>query len=302
MATLLGGCGPGWYMEGTAELLATHRLDEQTGKLTLRIMPRSREEVPMLGRIKLVHDALASDRSLTFPDVLRIDNRQQLDNASYAWTWAAAKWLDSHPRYGDRFRELRQHVRSPNFNQIAERAYADDWPELLAEWQAFVATLDYGFDFKRTPIEFQPGWPLGGTSQRVTIAADRGWQSSGVQVESGKTYRIVASGRYQIATEPVHGALQPWPCEPGGITLEYHDGRPLGMLMGAVVEVRESEKRSSTAGFGKPIEIGQRCELKPAHPGTLYLRVNDSAARLADNRGSLAATIEEAKELADSGR
>jgi hypothetical protein len=303
MATLLGGCGPGWYMEGTAELLATHRLDEQTGKLTLRIMPRSREEVPMLGRIKLVRDAFASDRTLTFPEVMRIDNRRQLDNESYAWTWAAARWLDSHPRYGDRFRELRQHVRSPNFNQIAERAYADDWPELLAEWQAFVATLDYGFDFKRTPIEFQPGRPLGGASRRVTIAADRGWQSSGVLVETGKTYRIVASGRYQIATEPIQGALQPWPCEPGGITVEYHEGRPLGMLMGAVVEVGESEKRGSSAvGFGKPIEIGLRCELKPSHPGTLYLRVNDSAARLADNRGSLTVTVEDVKELAEDGR
>ena len=60
MATLLGGCGPGWYMEGTAELLATHRLDEKSGRLTLRIMPRSRDEVPMLGRIKLIRDAFAA--------------------------------------------------------------------------------------------------------------------------------------------------------------------------------------------------------------------------------------------------
>ena len=27
MVSFLGGCGPGWYMEGTAELLGTHRLD-----------------------------------------------------------------------------------------------------------------------------------------------------------------------------------------------------------------------------------------------------------------------------------
>ena len=29
--SFLGGCGPGWYMEGTAELFGTHRLDEQYG-------------------------------------------------------------------------------------------------------------------------------------------------------------------------------------------------------------------------------------------------------------------------------
>ena len=268
MATLLGGCGPGWYMEGTAELLATHRLDEKSGRLTLRIMPRSRDEVPMLGRIKLIRDAFAADRTITFPQAMKIDNRQQLDNESYAWTWAAAKWLDSHPRYGDRFRELRTHVRAANFNQLAERAYADDWPELLAEWQALVATLDYGYDFERTAIEFQPGRPLGAAGQRVTIAADRGWQSTGVLVQEGKSYRVAASGRYQIATEQIDGALQPWPCEPGGITLEYHDGRPLGMLVGAIVEVGSGDEQGpSTASFAKPIEIGLSRHVTPTKPG-----------------------------------
>ena len=33
MASFLGGCGPGWYMEGIAELFGTHRLDETTGEL-----------------------------------------------------------------------------------------------------------------------------------------------------------------------------------------------------------------------------------------------------------------------------
>ena len=27
MAKFLGGCGPGWYMEGTAELFGTHRME-----------------------------------------------------------------------------------------------------------------------------------------------------------------------------------------------------------------------------------------------------------------------------------
>jgi hypothetical protein len=289
MATLLGGCGPGWYMEGTAELLATHRLDEPAGKLTLGIMPRSREEVPMLGRIKLIRDAVAADRVIDFPAAMRIDNRKQLDNESYAWTWAAAKWLDTHPRYRDRFRNLKQHVLDANFNKLTERAYEDDWPELLAEWHAFIAMLDYGYDFQRSTIDFQHGRPLGTTGERVTIAADRGWQSAGVLLEEGKTYELTASGRFQIASEQIQGALQPWPCEPGGITLEYHDGRPLGMLLGAVANVRGN----AAADFAKPIALGLRCELKPAHAGTLYLRVNDSAARLADNRGSLDVTIAE---------
>src|SRR4051812_39317016 len=33
MIAFLGGCGPGWYMEGTAELLGTHRIDPPSGEL-----------------------------------------------------------------------------------------------------------------------------------------------------------------------------------------------------------------------------------------------------------------------------
>jgi hypothetical protein len=285
-------------MEGTAELFATHRMDDQTGLLALGIMPRTRDEVPMLGRIKLIRDAVMAEHSLSLPAVLRIDNRQPLDNESYAWTWAAAKWLDSHPRYQHRFRELRNHVLEINFNEIVQRAYADDWPAMLAEWQAFVATLDYGYDFERMAIDFQRVRPLAESANRVTVAADRGWQPSGVLLQPAKTYRITASGRYQIAAEQIDGALEPWPCEPGGITLEYHEGRPLGTLLGAIVQVPNSaeHRADNEAGFAKPIEIGLGCTLTPNDVGTLYLRVNDSGGRLADNRGSLQVTIAEVRE------
>ena len=42
MFTLLGSCGPPWYMEGLAEDLGTHRLED--GRLTLGYMPKSRAE------------------------------------------------------------------------------------------------------------------------------------------------------------------------------------------------------------------------------------------------------------------
>jgi hypothetical protein len=288
MVSFLGGCGPGWYMEGIAELMATHRLDEQTGKLTLRIMPQSRAEVPMLGRIKLVRDAVAAGRPLAFPAVMKIDNRQQLGNESYAWTWAAAKLLDAHPRYRDRFRKLRHHVLDAGFNVRVQREYEADWPDLVAEWQAFVATLDHGYDFERMAIDFSRGNPLAGKTARTTIRADRGWQSSGAWLEAGKTYRASAAGRYQIAVDQKDGAKQPWPCEPGGVTIEYHDGRPLGMLLGAIVDPGNSTHET----FAKPIGIGLQTAIKPAISGTLYLRVNDSPATLHDNRGTLTVSIE----------
>ena len=96
MEKFLGGCGPGWYMEGMAELFGTHRLGagsrEQgagsegnsgaAAQLEMRVMPRSREEVPMWGRIKLIRDAVAAGRMLDLSAVMELDNRKQMDNES----------------------------------------------------------------------------------------------------------------------------------------------------------------------------------------------------------------------------
>jgi len=308
MTKFLGGCGPGWYSEGMAELLATHRLEEkETGvfssdgnatnskankrlpspfllRLTLNVMPRDRREVPMLGRIKLVRDAVAAGQALTLAEVMAIDNHKQLTNEQYAWCWAAAKFLDSHPRYRERFRTLSKQVQDPKFDDLVRREFATDWEELLAEWQAYVATLDHGYDFERMAIRFERGTPLGRARRDVLIASDQGWQSSGVWLEAGKTYRVRARGRFQIAAED--GVA--WPCEPGGVTIEYHDGRPLGMLLGAIVP-----EDANGATFARPLSIGLGCEIMPEVSGTLYLRVNDSAARLGDNRGTLTISIDD---------
>ena len=292
MATQLGGCGPGWYMEGAAELMATHRLNEQSGRLTLRIMPRDRREVPMLGRIKLIQDAAAAGRAMTLPGVMQIDNRRQLGNEDYAWSWAAAKFLDTNPRYGKRFRQLKQHVLDANFNEIVRREYQAEWDDLTAEWQAFVAALDHDYDFERMTIDMKRGQPLSTAVNQLQIAADHGWQSSGIWLDAGTPYRVEASGRFVIAREQVDGALQPWPCEPGGVTIEYHDGRPLGMLIGAIVG--EGASDNAQAGFAAPIEIGLGTTITPTVSGTLYLRVNDFAARLDDNRGAVTVAIQRA--------
>jgi hypothetical protein len=213
---------------------------------------------------------------------MEIDNRRQLGNDTYAWCWAAAKFFDSHPRYRERFRALKEHVRDPDSNGVVRREFERDWNELLAEWQAYVATLDHGYDFERMAIRFERGTPLSRERREVTIAADRGWQSSGVWLEAGKTYGVSARGRFQIAAEKDGDRVRPWPCEPGGVTIEYHDGRPLGMLLGAIVP-----ENSGHATFAKPQAIGLRRSITPEISGTLYLRVNDSAARLGDNRGGL---------------
>ena len=72
------------------------------------------------------------------------------------------------------------------------------------------------------------------------------------------------------------------------MTIDYHDGRPLGMLLGAI-DGATSRRRQR---FADPFAIGLGTTIKPDASGTLYLRVNDSAGQLDDNRGTLTVTIE----------
>ncbi len=277
--TLMGDTGPGWYMEGMAELLGTHRWQE--GQLSLRVMPASREEVPMWGRIKLVREAHRAGTPLELPAILTLKKRRAFSTNEYAWCWALCHFLDSHPHWQKKFRQFPKHVGEQDFNKLFCNDFRAEWPELLTEWQAFVATLDYGHDTARMAMQHLPSAPVAEEAS-VTIAADRGWQSTGWLFKAGQEYQVTANGRYQIADEG-----DPWPCEPGGVTLEYHEGHPLGMLLGAW-------RSTANNRFSEPFAIGLAAKLKRSVDAILYLRMNDSPARLSDNRGTLDASIRRA--------
>lgn len=294
MATKLGSCGPGWYMEGMAELLGTHAWDAKSGKLTLAVMPASRDDVEQWGRTKLIREAIAADRLLPIAAVMQIDNRQALDVESYAWVWALAKLLDTHPRYQRRFRDLQHHTLDPKFDQRFAKTFAPDRSDLETEWRLFVATLDYGHDIAGEAIEFAAGANAVrrlATPVRVQVTAERGWQSTGVLLKAGETCELKAGGRFVIGAEP-DGT--PWTCEPGGITLEYHAGEPLGKLL-AVVDDRplsgDGESPAGTSAFLHPQPIGLAGTIAAERGGVLYLRLNDSPAGLDDNRGDATVSI-----------
>jgi hypothetical protein len=278
MNTMLGGIGPPWYAEGMAELLATHRYAE--GRVTLDYFPKNREEVLQLGRIKLVRDCVAAGRLLTLSMVLDFGPGAHIENEPYAWCWAVAALLDGQASLRDRFRQLSQAVTRPDFNAYFRQLYAADWHELNDAWEVYASQLEHGYDFIRAAIEFAPAAPLASGGGQVRVAADRGWQSSRLRLEAGKKYRLRATGRYQVAREP-----KVWWCEPGGVTIRYYAGQPLGILLAAV---RPDERRDDEISpLVHPQVIGLGATLKPEQSGTLYLRINDSPAELADNAGTL---------------
>ena len=282
MNNLLGGCGPPWYMEGVAELLATHRW--QQGKLRLHAFPARRDEVPMWGRIKFIRDGFAARRAKTLKAVLKYAPTVQPETEWYAWCWAAAVLLDGHPRYQERFRRMPRLVRSPDATEQFLRSIGADWDDLAEEWQVFVADLDYGYDVARTAIDFSRGKPLGPSGAKVTVAADRGWQNSGLRLEAGTTYRLQAAGRYQVADQP-----QVWWCEPNGVSIRYYRGRPLGLLLAAVRP--DPPPSAGPSPLIAPIPVGLEIDLVPKTSGTLLLRINESGAELGDNAGTLSVDV-----------
>ena len=284
MLTLLGSCGSAWFSEGVAELAATHRWDPAAPddrRLQLGYIPRDREAVPFWGRIATLKADLKAGRFRTIADLVDDSVRGYFDVESYAWCWTLSLFLSHHPRYRERFMGLLSDVTNPDFNELFRKRFAADRAGMDREWAVFVRDLEYGVDVGRVAIDFRPGAPPPTAGTTVDVAADRGWQSSGVKLEAGQKYRVRASGRFQV----VAADGKPWPCEAGGITIRYYRGRPLGMLLGAIES--DTNGSGSAAGLAAPLEIGLDATLTPTESGTLYLRTNDSNGELADNSGSL---------------
>lgn len=277
MNMLLGGSGPPWYMEGVAELLGTHSWKD--GKLELNYFPATQLEAPMWNRPKIVADAVAAGRERSFQQILEYGPTAHLENEPYGWCWTAAVLLDHHPRYRERFRQLYKNTRRPDFNQTFKQLIGNDWPDMTAQWQAFVAGLEFGHDVARTTIRLQPSEPLPPDGKTVRIRADRGWQNSGIQLKAGQKYKLTAAGRYQLADNP-----KIWWSEPGGVTIRYYRGRPLGTLLGVVYY---GQIENAPNPFRHPFTIGLGTTITPRENGVLLLKINDSPAELGDNAGQL---------------
>jgi hypothetical protein len=273
-----------------AEYLATHLWAD--GKLTLQYFPKTPEEVPGLGRIKIVRDQFAASGALPLTTVFAYDRQVHQQNEPYAWSWAAVAFIDSHPRYRDRFGKLLKEVENDDtsFNLAIRSIYERDLAAMQEEWQVYVAALEHDYDFEKTAVDFTPGAELLTGGKKIAVAADRGWQNSGVRLSAGQTYQLTATGRYQIAAQP-----RVWWCEPGGVSIRYYQGRPLGVLLAAVRpdgdDVTPLDGGQPTALL-QPTTIGLGDELAPAQSGTLYFKINDSAGELGDNQGTLTVDVQ----------
>lgn len=278
---LRGDLLPGWYIEGMAEYFGTHARD-RSGKFSFGVLPRDRQQFAGWERIAVIQRDVARRGVRSLNEVTRLQLGDIRDPESYAWSWALCQFLDAHPKYQKRSRELARSLTREIVSDFHERMFAGLDPEIEAEWMQFAANIEFGFDFERASIDFKTGSPLR-EPRAVTIASDRSWQSTQIEVEADKTYRLEATGQFTLADQP-----KPWVSEANGVTIRYWQGRPLGQLIGCVrIPGNEQAARSML----ELIPLGNSIEFKPEFSGTLYLRLNDSLAELSDNRGSVRVTI-----------
>lgn len=288
MMVLPGQRPPVWYIEGMAEYFGTHATDEQ-GRATFGVMPDEAAGFVGFGRVEMIRTAVKEERVKGVAEVFGLtdDDFSRSRTDPYAWSWALCTFLDAHPRYQERFRALGQHLVGSGFSRLQRESFAVDLPVLAVEWELFVRNLEYGFDIPRSAIEFRRGEPLpAGAAVTSIVAADRGWQTSGVWVEAGQTYLLTAEGEVTLAADPV-----PWLSEPQGISIRYSQGRPIGRVVAAV----QSESPPGADGAGalwQVIDVGRAATITPAVSGTVYLRVNDFWSELADNTGEYRVTIQ----------
>ena len=158
--------------------------------------------------------------------------------------------LDRDPRYRDRFRQLYRAIPDGAVTPRFYRLFQPDWRELNDQWQVFIAGIEYGDDIPRTAIDFSPGRPLPAAGAAVKVAADRGWQNSGLQLQVGRA--LSADGHRAATRSPRRrGFGGPSPAASRSATIRAvrwaSCWRPSG---------RTSPSRKAPSAFLQPIVVG----------------------------------------------
>lgn len=282
---------PIWYLEGIAELFATHRITDD-GSFEFCIMPQSSQGYRGFGRIEVIQNEVAAGRMLSVDQVTELGTSDFANSRliPYAWCWALCQFLNSHPRYQDRFQQLAQNLEGNAFAQLAERLFAPDKELLNAEWEQFIRRIEYGWEFRANGFVVSETAPRTSLTSplRVKALADKGWQSCDVIVEAGETLSISATGRVTLANTP-----RPWLSEAQGVSIRYANGVPIGRLqVGVLVDTKSIQAEEPLSSQFEVYDCGQHAELRIKNRGLLMMFVNDFGSERSDNSGLYEVQIE----------
>jgi len=271
---------PLWYLEGMAELLATHTIDDQ-GTVTFNVMPVVPGEFLGHERIAIVRNDLQKNGLRSIEQITSFQAADFHKVEAYAWCWALCRFLDSHPNYQKRFRSIARELITQPFNENLAAQIQPDNDRLRVDWAAFASGIEYGYDFERTVLAFPGGQPAA-SAVTVEVMSDRGWQSSDITLTQGQSCEVFTVGRFTLASDP-----KPWVSEANGVSIRFYDGQPLGRLLAMVISYE-----SGRVTMSPPIPLGNRSSLTAPISGTLYLRLNDHWGELSDNTASIQVTVQ----------
>jgi hypothetical protein len=289
-ATLYGGCGPPWFMEGMADYFGTHLLKDKT--LQLGVIPRSPGDFPNWGRFRLIAESLEQNDAPSLNQILDYpSDRDRLKR--YAWSWAASTFFRHHPRYRNALNRVSTGPLdySATLSKELKRELQPVWEQVLVDWNGFVSDFGFGYDLDRSLVSSQdtPTRKTEGKIQRFWLRTDRGWQSTGIMLASGESVKISCEGRFTIRATKGLGA-RPWQSEADGITIEYYRENPLGTVL-ATIQPPNSERTIPWKSY----RIGQQGTISggDAGPtgGLVFLKINESSDELFDNEGELSVTV-----------
>ena len=286
--TVRGLATPAWYNEGIAELLATHRVEAGGDRpvLVATPIPARAADVEQLGRIEELRDLRKQGRMPSLATVLAAPFGDHRSLSDYASSWAAVALFTQHPAYAASFTTVERGPLGPDFNERLAAMPGFDPTRASRDFDVLTDEIDYGYDFARSAIDWAAARPLVAT-QRLEVAAGRGWQHAGVALTSGRRYELHATGRCTLG-KIGNTTIE---TEADGISLDWYRGRPLGRLLAA-------QWVESPADGGRPRFVvlgeGASATIQAATDGPLYLKLNEPPGDMADDAGAIAVEIQPA--------
>lgn len=253
-----GETGPTWLAEGIAELGSYWKEGQTEVDIEPHVLRYLQNSSP---KRKLLEIA--------------VPGRVPFGQASwkdYAWRWALCHLLSTNPNYSKRFKPLAIGLMTQQPKASFETVYGPVAREISFEYDFFLEHFDNGFraDLCAWQWNKKSQFLRSAGTAKTTVTARYGWQATGIRVEQGQSYEVVADGKWKIVAE--------------GKTESDADGDAdgRGRLMGVVM----TEYQLSPA-----FPLGaQKTFIAPAS-GDLYLRCQDEWNRLADNDGELNVTV-----------
>ena len=290
---------PPWYAEGIAEYLATHRIEKDPAgevRFVATPMPVRAADVEQLGRIEQLHMLRDAGRTPLLADVFAQAPQAHATLDAYAASWAAVTLLANHPAHRAAFASAERGPLDAGFTARLAAAPGWDASRVGRDFAAFVADLDYGYDFSRSAIDWARG-PALATRAEIPVAADRGWQNSGWSLTRGQRCSFTTAGRITVGqasacradhTNDIPPSARILASTADGISLRWYRGRPVGRLLVA----QWIDPGDGASPTFRVLAEGGGGTFTAAADGPVYLKVNEAPGDLADNAGEFRVVLE----------